>query len=366
MAELDVQFQNTVEITGQDFRHAYERPLGEGVEGYSDMLITPGASATTVNVASGIGFVRGDGLNDLGLYRCRNDATKNSAAFEAGGLAAPDATDPRLDQIIARVYDDDADNEGQHKWRLAVLTGTPKAGDTFSKREGAAALPNSAMLLADVLVLPGTPAVLAGENIRDRRSFCYPIVPPLLTNVDAVPLIPLLPGVRSTIGSIVHGSHDTKQAAVACYLPRRIVGATKIRWKYAQAGADDEGPLAGNYTLAIFDASGREIVDTGSVAWVGAEDTLQVRTETIASTTMEAGVYYCFVGVDSSSDGSAYFSGTHLDVGSSPGHVMRNLALCAGSGGVTVPSTLLGMTDVAGLTAATAIPSVPDICLSVG
>ena len=366
MAELDVQFQNTVEITGQDFRHAYERLLGEGVEGYSDMLITPGASATTVNVASGIGFVRGDGLNDLGLYRCRNDATKNSAAFEAGGLAALDATDPRLDQIIARVYDDDADNEGQHKWRLAVLTGTPKAGDMFKQTRRGSGASNSAMLLADVLVLPGTPAVLAGENIRDRRSFCYPIVPPLLTNVDAVPLIPLLPGVRSTIGSIVHGSHDTKQAAVACYLPRRIVGATKIRWKYAQAGADDEEPLAGR-TLAIFDASGREIVDTGSVAWVGAEHMLQVRTETIASTTMEAGVYYCFVGVDSSSDGSAYFSGNaRPDVGSSPGHVMRNLALCAGSGGVTAPSTLLGMTDVAGLTAATAIPSVPDICLSVG
>ena len=121
MAELDVQFQNTVEITGQDFRHAYDGS-GEGVEGYSDMLITPGASATTVTFGSATALISASTV-------ARNDATKNSAAFEAGGLAAPDATDPRLDQIMAPRYDDDADNEGQHKWRLAVLTGTPKAGE---------------------------------------------------------------------------------------------------------------------------------------------------------------------------------------------------------------------------------------------
>lgn len=170
MAELSVMYENTVEITGQDFRHAFDA-LQEGVVGATDLKVSPGAAADTVDVAAGIGFVRGDGLNDLGLYRCRNDATKNSAAFEAGGIAAPDATKPRLDQIIARVYDDDVDNEGLHKWRLAVLKGTPKAGDTLDKREGATALPNSAVRLADVLVPAGGPAALKAENIRDRRPW---------------------------------------------------------------------------------------------------------------------------------------------------------------------------------------------------
>ncbi len=363
MAELDVQFQNAVDITGQDFRHAYEAPLGEGVEGYSDLRVTPGAAADTVDVAAGIGFVRGDGLNDLGLYRCRNDATKNSAAFEAGGIAAPDATKPRLDQIIARVYDDDVDSEGQRKWRLAVLKGTPTTGDTLDKRDGAAAVPNSAMLLADVLVPAGAPAVLSAEAIRDRRPFCHPIVPPLLSDLDMVPLMPLSLIHRDIEGGIGHASHDGKQAALAFYLPRRIVGATKIRWKYSQGVT----ALAGNYVLAILDASGRKIVDTGSVAFAGAAGSFQARAETIAATTLEAGVYYVLVGVDSST-GGILFQGSSMGIASAatPGANAPNLAL-AGSGGLTVPTTLLAMTDLYGLAVAAGdVPSVPDVCLSVG
>jgi hypothetical protein len=366
MAELPVQFQTKVEATAQDLRHAYERPLGEGVEGYSDMLVTPGVAADTVDVAAGIGFVRGDGLNDLGLYRCRNDATKNSAAFEAGGIAAPDATKPRLDQIVARVYDDDVDSGGQRKWRLAVLKGTATTGDTLDKREGAAALPNSAMLLADVLVPAGAPAVLKAEAIRDRRPFCYPIVPPLLTDVDMVPLVPLA-GDRGR-QTVSHGAHDTMQAAVAVVLHRRIVNATKIRWRYRQATGNEEGGevLTGQYVLTLFDASGRKIVDTGSVAAIGAKESIQTRLESITPATFEAGIYYLFFGLDSSK-GSASYMGTDVSVGSnSPGVPSANCALRSSSGGVTVPNTLLGMTDVGGLTASTMVPPIPDICLSVG
>jgi hypothetical protein len=359
MSELPVQFQNTVEITGQDFRHAYERPLGEGVEGYSDMLVTPGASATTVDVAAGIGFVRGDGLNDLGLYRCRNDATKNSAAFEAGGLAAPDATNPRLDQIIARVYDDDVDGEGQRKWRLAVLKGTPKSGDTLDKREGAAALPNSAMLLADVLVPAGAPAVLKAENIRDRRPFCHPIVPPLLTAVDMVPLTPLVaskPSGESGFGT----ANDGHQSAVAVYLHRRILNATRIRWKYRQLAG-----ITGNYVLALYDASGRKIVDTGSVALTGAAGKAVMASLAISATTLEAGVYYFLIGLDTTG-GSEAVSYPGFLVNGAVDAPSSNLVLASTSGGVTAPATLLGFTDMAGLSEGVSRPSVPAACLSVG
>ena len=104
----------------------------------------------------------------------------------------------------------------------------------------------------------GTPAVLAGENIRDRRSFCYPIVPPPPTNVDAVPTS------SAAWGPLDHRFHSPREATrpnrrKARYLPRRIVGATKIRWKYAQAGADDEDRWQAT-TVALFERrSGREI-----------------------------------------------------------------------------------------------------------
>lgn len=364
MAELPVQFEDAVEATGQDLRHAYGRPLGEGVEGYTDMLVTAGAAVTTVDVAAGIGFVRGDGLTDLGLYRCRNDATVNSAAFEAGGLAAPDATNPRLDQIIARVYDDEADSSGLHKWRLTVLKGTAKAGATLDNREGAAALPNSAMLLADVLVPAGAPAVLKAENIRDRRAFCYVIVPPLLTDVDMVPFLPLHIGFSSAATSWA-SSQDLHQGAVAFYLPRRIVGATKLRFKYTQSGGES---LTGSYVIAIFDASGRKIVDTGAVAFAGGVNSFQVRAETIAATTFEAGVYYVFVGLDTTNTGVARFIGRSLTVETSgnPGAPAPNLGLYSATGGTTVPATLLGMTDVVSLSATTTPPPIPDIYVSVG
>lgn len=170
MAELSVPFENAVEVSGQMLRTGYA-PLQEGVMGAGDLKVTAGAVATTVDVAAGTGFVQGDGLADLGLYRARNDATKNSAAFEAGGIAAPHATLPRIDQIVARVYDHDVDGLGARKWRLAVVSGVATAGATLANRTGAAAVPNSAMRIADVLVVAGAPAVIPAGDIRDRRPW---------------------------------------------------------------------------------------------------------------------------------------------------------------------------------------------------
>jgi hypothetical protein len=366
MTELDVHFQNTVEFTGADLRHAYSGPLGEGVEGAADLLVSAGAAANAVDVAAGVGWVRGDGLSDLGLYRCRSDATKNSAAFEAGGLAAPDSTNPRIDQIIARVFDNDVDSEGSHKWRLAVLKGTATGGATLDNRTGAAALPNSAMLLADVLVVAGAPAVIKAANVRDRRSFCYPIVPPLLTDVDMVPLVPLA-GQRVRNG--FHGGFagvDLCQVACAMVLPRRIVGATRIRWKYLQGAI----AATGNYAIAIFDASGREVVNTGSVATVGAAKSFQARSEVIAATSFEAGLYYTFFGYDGTNEAEITYQAVDLanaqTGGAGPGAPYPNMALFNAAGGVAVPKTLLGMTDINTLGETSSMCGCPLIALSVG
>jgi hypothetical protein len=50
--------------------------------------------------------------------------------------------------------------------------------------------------------------------------------------------------------------------------------------------------------IAIFDASGRKIIDTGSVAFAGARQHMafRARSETITATTFEAGWYYGFFG----------------------------------------------------------------------
>lgn len=362
MTELSVMFQNAVEVSGSDLRHAFAGPLGEGVEGYEDLRVKPGAATTTVDVLAGVGYVRGDGLTDQGLYRVRNDATKNSSNFSAGGMAAPHATKPRLDMICARVYDTDVDGSGSRKWVLFVVAGTATTGATLDNREGAAALPESTMLLADVLVPAGAAAVLESSAIRDRRPFCNVIVPPLLTDVDMVPLTPLPAGLH---GSNLSWSptYDLQQAAIPCFLPRRIVGATRIRWKFFQTAT----PLTGSYVLALFDASGRKVVDTGSVALGGGGLSYQVRSEAIAATTLEAGIYYLLAGLDTTGGSELKFPGTAVMVDpSNVGPVAPNLVVRSATGGVTVPATLLGMTDLNGLTATVAGLAIPDVYLSVG
>lgn len=170
MTVLPVGYENAVQISGQMLRGALD-PLQEGAKGAADLKVAPGA-ALSVDVPAGVCFVQGDSIFDQGLYRCALDATINSAAFAGGAIPAAHATLPRIDQIIARVYDQDVDGSGQRLWRPEVLAGTATAGATLDNRTGATALPATAMRLCDLL----TPAAFAGPyvqatHIRDRRPF---------------------------------------------------------------------------------------------------------------------------------------------------------------------------------------------------
>lgn len=156
-------------ISGAELRSAFDAPDQEGVWGATDLRVTAGAGVS-VDVGAGVAFVRGDDATDQGLYRVRNDGTLNSADFELGGIGVADATNPRIDQIIARILDDTHDSSGERKWRLEVLQGTATGGATLDNRSGAPALPNSCLRLADVLVPAGASSLLTA-NIRDRRPW---------------------------------------------------------------------------------------------------------------------------------------------------------------------------------------------------
>jgi hypothetical protein len=302
MTELPIVYQNAVEVSGQMLRHGIEAPMGEGVFGRGHLRVTAGAGLS-VDVSSGTAWVKGDAITDQGLYRIRNDATKASSAFEAGGIPTAHASNPRIDQIIARVYDHDADASGFRKWRLEVLPGVAHVG-------------------------------------------FYPLGPLIGERV-----------------SLVHTDHDLKQGAAAMVLPRSIT-ATRIRWKYAQGAT----PIAGNYVIAIYDPSGRKLVDTGSVAFAGAADTFQEAVLTIASTNFEGGVFYVFIGVDTTA-GSCAFNGISTSADNAggnrwPGAPAVNLAVRLASGGVTAPTTLLGFTDLGVVSGVNLSPAAPLVSLS--
>jgi hypothetical protein len=233
---------------------------------------------------------------------------------------------------------------------------------------GAGAVPSSALLLADVLVA-ATDTAISNAEIRDRRAFVSG-VPSILTAVDMVaPTSPLPLSVTldssTTTGDITFTNHDTDQVAGLIYIPRRIASATRLRWKYVQGAT----ALAGSYVFAVFDASGRKIIDTGSVAFAGAINTWRSESVTITATTFEAGWYYGFFGSDTTVGGVgtpgwgvlATVSGNIVAAAAGP-----NMFLGATGGGLTVPTTLASFTDMGTSTSPTIVPRLPQFTLSVG
>jgi len=170
VAELEPSFlSDPIETSAQDLRTSFES-LTSGVHVPTHQKVTPGAAGLSVDVAAGQAYIQGGSIPDQGLYRCRNDATLNSGAFQLGGIPAAHATLPRFDQIIAHLYDTEADATGLRTWRLEVLAGTPTAGATLANRNGAAALPTNSIRLADIVV-PAAAASLGAGDIRDRRGW---------------------------------------------------------------------------------------------------------------------------------------------------------------------------------------------------
>lgn len=144
--------------TATDFRQTLIESIvcGQGVAAIQagSLLVTTGGSGLDLFIAEGGGFVDSD-VDDEGMYAIYNDASVTETA------TAADATNPRIDQVIATVADaqlSGADNE----WTLSVLAGTPTGGATLSNLTGAAALPDRSIRLAYVLV----PAAFAGPFVN--------------------------------------------------------------------------------------------------------------------------------------------------------------------------------------------------------
>ena len=109
----------------------------------------------SVDVAAGRCVVEGTEQADQGNYLC---------VFADGGnldVAAADANDPRVDRVVARVYDS-AVSGTVDKAEVEVLTGTPAADPSPP------AVPDSAITLARVDVGAGV-ASITDADITDER-----------------------------------------------------------------------------------------------------------------------------------------------------------------------------------------------------
>lgn len=344
-----------------DDRRAWTDPaIGEGVVSYDSFRVSQRDAGANLSVdvnMDDVAYVRGDSVDLQGLYTIPPHSETINLT-----VSAADSTNPRIDQVVLEVKDDTHDASGLNLVRVRVIAGTPTSGATLDNRTGAAELPDSALLLADILVAASDTAIGDAE-IRDRRAFGAPgVVPPLLTNVDLVQF--QLADQHFTAapdGSLALPGDDGRQTAALMYLPRRILGANRIRWRYLNNG----GPMGGDYLIAIHDASGRAIVDTGAVALLGGATSTHERAEVIDDTDFEPGWYYVLFGYeDTLGAGSLLAQG--IERSNTSGVInTRNVLLRSATGGTTAPQTILGFTDVASENLpGTAYIGVPLIALS--
>lgn len=151
-----------------DLRRVANVGLQEGVHDTGGWKVTEHSpNGMSIDVAGNVGIatVTGDTVSSQGNYVVSPHSSVANLTINTA-----DATNPRIDQIILHAYDTTHDGLGSNKASMEVLTGTPTSGATLNNRNGATPLPNTALLLADVLVAAGT-GTITNSNIRDRRKW---------------------------------------------------------------------------------------------------------------------------------------------------------------------------------------------------
>lgn len=132
----------------------------EGVAASGALAVAQSSTpAMSVQVAAGRGYVQGDDNGSQGMYHVWNDAAKTLT------IAAADATNPRRDIVVARVYD--AYYAGAtNAFALEVITGTAAASPSDPT------IPNNCLPLARVAVAASATSI-TNANITDLRVRAY-------------------------------------------------------------------------------------------------------------------------------------------------------------------------------------------------
>jgi hypothetical protein len=357
MALLTPEYLQTKQYPAKTDRFTLEEvALGERVMGRNDLMVVQrGAGANmSVDVLAGAAWVQGDSIARQGLYHVVNDATTNVS------ITAADPTNPRLDTVCLKVNDSTDGGDGSDTPTFTVVAGTPTAGATLDNRNGAGALPATAIHLADVLVATSDTSITNAE-IRSRRP-----LGPGVGHIYASALDgtggdwSLIESPYAPMGTVnITNTFDLDQQFVRCRTSVPLVNLNRFGWVYTQ------GPttaMTGNYNIGIYDTSGRLLTSTGSTAFAGAALSIQARVETLTTTiNLPAGDFILGFGADYTNAGnyqmhaigtipSAIVIVTNWGDGSVP------VVLTSPSGGLTLP-THLGSLGTPNISAAS--PGVP-------
>jgi hypothetical protein len=133
--------------------------VGGGVVGDSDLIVSEraGTPNMSVDVAGGSVWVAGTESTYQGAYFCDNRGTTNLV------VSLGDATNPRIDLVVARVKDS-VYSGASDAWEIAVVEGTAAASPS------APTAPPNSVTLAQIDVAAGASSVVDGD-ITDLRTF---------------------------------------------------------------------------------------------------------------------------------------------------------------------------------------------------
>lgn len=121
------------------------------------MSVEVGAGDAYVSYNSpygGVRRVRQPALTDSGTPGSPNVGDNWTATFTTS-----DATNPRIDRVVAKLKDTLLDASGLNRLEFAVVVGAPTGGATLVNLSGAAAVPDNALLLANVLIPAGSSSI---------------------------------------------------------------------------------------------------------------------------------------------------------------------------------------------------------------
>lgn len=228
MAELNPPgFLQSEKHASATFRRMIGGMLGdaEGVVtealGGLEVMDDGGAGGMGITVRKGRAFITGTEASGQGTYFVEND---NWVDFV---LSNGDASNPRVDLVIARVQDGTYSG-AINEWSLEVLEGAP-AGSPV-----APSLPDNALALASIAVAANASTV-SGGNITDLRSFI---------GVDEA-VTPALTTLSGSVG--LTASNLTSTATYAVFGATLNIGQ----------------PAAGNYYLEMHCSLSLEQIDGG-------------------------------------------------------------------------------------------------------
>lgn len=123
-----------------------------------ELAVTEQATpAMGVTIAAGYVIIDGTESTSQGHYGAYNDGAVDLA------VAASDPSNPRIDLVVARVYDSFYGVAGSDTWALEVVTGTAEASPSEP------AVPDNAEVIARVDV-PAGAASIGNAEITDRRT----------------------------------------------------------------------------------------------------------------------------------------------------------------------------------------------------